>query len=81
VFCELQETSEMRVAQELIGVGVLASIGISIVMSVTVSQNTTGWGAGIVNMSQNIIPLVLAAGFVLAIIGLALMVRGHGKGV
>lgn len=68
----------MKVAQELIGIGVLATIGLSIVMAIVVSTNTTLWQAGVANMGTVIIPLVLAAGFVLAVIGLALQRKSKG---
>ena len=68
----------MRVAQELIGIGILATIGLTIVMTIVIGTNTTGWDAGVANMATTIIPLVLAAGFVLAVIALALTRRGTG---
>jgi hypothetical protein len=70
----------MKVAQELIGIGVLATIGMTIVMTIVIGTNVTGWNAGITNMVTTIIPLVLAAGFILGVIGLALTNKSN-KGV
>jgi hypothetical protein len=68
----------MRMAQDLIGVGILAMIGIAIVMNVAVGTNTTGWNSQMTNMQGVIIPLVLGVGFVLGIISLAMGNRGKG---
>lgn len=70
----------MKVAQELIGIGILATIGLTIVMTIVIGTNVTGWDAGVSNMLTTIIPLVLAAGFVLGVIGLALT-RSGNKGL
>jgi hypothetical protein len=68
----------MHLARELVGIGVLATIGISIVMTIIISTNTTGWQAGVTNMGTVIIPLVLAAGFVLTVIGISLQRKHDG---
>jgi hypothetical protein len=67
----------MRVAQELIGIGVLATIGMTIVMTIVIGTNTTSWNSGVTSLVVTAIPLVLAAGFVLGIIGLAMAHRGN----
>jgi hypothetical protein len=78
MFCELQGTTLMKLAQELIGIGVLATIGMTIIMTIVIGTNSTGWNAGVTNLVVTIIPLVLAAGFVLGVIGLAMQRKSSG---
>jgi hypothetical protein len=68
----------MKLAQELIGIGVLATIGMTIVMTIVIGTNITGWNAGVSNLVVTVIPIVLAAGFVLGVIGLAMQRKSGG---
>ena len=50
-------------------IGVIVAVGGNVFMAITMTSNTTGWSATIVNFSRNIIPLVIFAAFVLVVVG------------